>query len=106
MTRDLAALLRDLIPPVEYGAAMQDAILEYCARLRAWDDLFGIRRLSSNQRLLDGFAQAVYKSDMAKLAAAMRDLERQARNHAEHRSRSRGAPGCGRGERPRRSRNP
>lgn len=85
MTRDLASALRELIPSVEFGVAMQEAIREYCERLHAWEDLFGIRRLSSNERLLDGFAQAVYKSDMARLAVAIRDLDRQARFHAEQR---------------------
>jgi hypothetical protein len=85
VNRDLASALRDLIPSVEFGAAMQQAIREYCERLRAWDDLFGIRRLSSNERLLDGFAQAVYKCDMAALASTVRDLDRLARADAEHR---------------------
>ena len=77
--------LRDLIPAVEHGAAMQRAVREICERMRAWDDLFGIRRLPSDYRLLDGFAQAVYKSDMALLARTIRDLDRQARAHAEGR---------------------
>jgi hypothetical protein len=77
--------LRDLIPSFERGAAMQRAVREFCERMRAWDDLFGIRRLPSDLRLLDGFAQAVYKSDMAHLAATVRELDRLARAHAEHR---------------------
>jgi hypothetical protein len=83
---DPASPLRDLIPSVEFGAAMQLAVADFCARMRAWDDLFGIRRLSSNERLLDGFAQAVYKCDMAALAKTVRDLDRLARADAEHRA--------------------
>lgn len=77
--------LRDLIPALEHGAAMQQAVREFCERMRAWDDLFGLRRLPSDYRLLDGFAQAVYKSDMARLARTIRDLDREARAHLEHR---------------------
>ena len=78
-------VLDGLIPSIEHGAAMQQAVREYCERMQAWDDLFGIRRLPSDYRLLDGFAQAVYKSDMARLARAIRDLDRQARAHLDHR---------------------
>ena len=85
MTSDPASPLRDLVPSVEFGAAMQLAVREFCERLRAWDDLFGIRRLPSNERLLDGFAQAVYRCDMAALAKTIRDLDRLARADAEHR---------------------
>jgi hypothetical protein len=77
-------VLRDRIPSVEHGAAMARAVREFCERMRAWDDLFGIRKLPSDYRLLDGFAQAVYKADMAKLAATVRELDRLARAHAEH----------------------
>ena len=78
-------VLAELVPSIEHGAAMQSAVRVFCERMRAWDDLFGIRRLPSDYRLLDGFAQAVYKSDMASLAAAMRDLDRWTRAATEHR---------------------